>query len=126
MEEDPPAKLINPPAPGLIFKLVLATVAPIETLPEPLKTKAVEVKVLVLIEELKVAVLPTVKPPLLLKDTAPDPEVVKLNPAVAISVEASKVKLSLNWAKSKELLAIPVPGIVEDQEALPDASEIKI
>lgn len=126
VEDDPPAKLIDPPDPGLMFRLVEATVAPMLTLPEPLNTKAVEVKVLVLIEELKVAAPPTVKPPVLLKDTAPVPEVVKLNPAVAISVEASKVKASLNWVKSKELLVIPVPGMVADQEALPRPSEIKI
>lgn len=124
--DDPPARLTNPPVPGVKFRLVPGTDAPMPTLPDPVKVRAVDVKVLVLMVELKVAAPATVKVPVLLKATPPIPEVVRLKPAIAMSVEASKVMLSLNWAKSKELPVIELPGKVAIQEALPKASEVKI
>lgn len=125
VDPDPPAKLITPPFPGLMFKVVEATDAPIETDDDPEKSKVVELKVLVLMVELNVAALPTVNPPVLLKETAPDPEVVRLNPAVAISVEASRLKESENLSKFKESSVINDPDTPEDHDPLPEASETR-
>lgn len=126
VDPDPPAILTNPPDPGFKFRLVPGIDAPIPIFPDPEKVRAVEVKVLVLIVELKVAAPATVKVPLLLKATAPAPEVVKLYAPNAMSVEASKVIRSLNWAKSNELSAINPPGRDDAQEPLPEASEVRI
>lgn len=62
--------------------------------------------------EVKLAAPATVNVPVLLKATAPLPEVVKLNPAVAMSVVASRVIESLNSVKSKESAAISEAVIV--------------
>ena len=123
---DPPAKLTCPPVPGFKFKLAPDTDAPIATLPEPVKSRVVELKVLVLMVEENVAALATVNPPVLLKETAPVPEVVKLNPSVAISVDASRFKVFSNLSKSKELAVINDPDTEVDQDPLPDASDTKI
>lgn len=102
------------------------TDAPIATLPDPVKRSVVELKVLVLMVDEKVAALATVNPPVLLNATAPVPDVVKLNPAVAISVDASRVILSANLSKSKESAVINDPDTEVDQVPLPTLSETRM
>ncbi len=55
----------------------------------------------------------------------PKPEILKLNPAKAISVELSKVRLSLNSVKSKESAGIELFG-VGSQVKFPLPSFVKI
>lgn len=123
---DPPARLTCPPVPGFKFRLAEATDAPIATLPDPVKRRVVELKVLVLMVEENVAALATVNPPVLLKATAPVPEVVRLFPAVAIFVAASRVIRSINLSKSKESAVINDPDTEVDQDPLPEASETRM
>lgn len=125
VEPDPPAKSILPPAPGLMFRVVDATDAPIETDDDPVKRRVVELKVLVLMVEENVAALATVNPPVLLNDNAPVPEVVKLKPAVAISVDASSVRASLNLSKSNESSVTKDPDKELVHDASPDELEVK-